>query len=117
MADQKAQLLLAGRREGPKGLNIEFIDTDGSAAKFSDLGDATTWVADDHYTVVDVIGDGTTAPATALKAQANVNGNDRSKFVNYANVFDPKSTTLGRIGALAGAEIPQGTNLRFISRA
>lgn len=98
-------------------MRLEFVDSDGSAAKFTDLGDATTWTADANYKVVDCIGDGTTAPATALKAQANVNGNDRSKFINFANVFDPKSSMLGRVGALAGVRIPQGTNLRFISRA
>lgn len=113
MANQKAILNLSGG----KSLRLTLVDTDATASTFTDYGAATSWVADSDYLVLGIQGQGTTAPATATAFQFRVNGNDVSKFINGAAVFDPKSSQAERLGTALGARIPRGSTVALIGRA
>lgn len=123
MVNQTGSLLVRGLGSGkkpPSGtqtIRVTLVDTDATASTFPDLGGAAVMSTPEDYEILDFIGDGTTAPTTALTFQFNVDGNDRQLRINGANAFDPKSTPAGRIGALLGKVIPAGTNLRIIGRA
>lgn len=124
MANQKAMMKWAhvvngqpARNVPPRDLRVVLVDTDATASTFTDIGAATTWVADDEYLLVDVIGQGTTAPATATAFQFNVNGNDIGAFLNGAAVYDPTSQAAARCGSAYLQKIRKGSSIRIIGRA
>lgn len=124
MANQTAIINLSrspldakGQGKNNRGLRVTLVDTDATASTFTDLGAAVFWVADMDYWVQDINGRGTTAPATALSFQFNMNGNDIGAFINGASVYDPTSTPEQRLPGAWGKRIPQGTTVRIIGRA
>lgn len=116
MANQKATLKV-NTPSGPRDIRVTLVDTDATASTFADYGAATVIFADSNWVPVDLVGYGTTAPATALAFQFRVNGNDRSAFAVGAAIFDPTSTAQARLGAAYGKTIPQGASLAIIGRA
>lgn len=121
MANQKAIINLWRNPQlrGPpaRGLRVVLVDSDGGAATFTDIGAATTWIADGDYWVGDCVGQGTTAPATATSFQFGANGNQLQAFINGAGAFDPKSTAPQRLPGAFAKRVPQGTNLTITGRA
>lgn len=116
MANQKA-VIKVGTPNGPRDIRVTLVDTDATASTFTDYGAATVIFADDDWTFMDIVGYGTTAPATALAFQPKVRGNDISAFIVGAAVFDPTSTAQARLGALYGKTLPKGASLAIIGRA
>lgn len=116
MANQTASLI-CNTPTGRKVIRLTLVDTDATAATFPSIGGAAVYSLPYQIEILDCIGDGTTAPATANQFQLRVNGSDHEKYINGANAFDPKSSPAGRVGALGGTRIAQGANLQFIGRA
>ena len=117
MANQTGSLIVEGARTGRQAIRVTLVDSDGGAATFADIGGAAVFNTPDQYTILDFIGDGTTAPATATHFQFKVDGNDRQSYINGANAYDPSSSPQGRIGAALGKVIPAGSNLQITGRA
>lgn len=116
MANQKATLKVM-TPQGPRDIRLTLVDSDGGAATFTDFAAATSIPADANWTFADLVGYGTTAPATALVFQPKVRGNDISAFAVGAAIFDPTSTPQARLGALYGKTLPQGASFAITGRA
>lgn len=124
MANQKAILKLTpidlnGQRIGPDtDVRITIVDTDATAATFTDLGAGTVYTADMNYAIADLVGQGTTAPATATVVQPKVNRNDQAGFFNLSAVFAATAVSPAqRCGAVLGQRLRQGSSLQLIARA
>lgn len=118
MANQKVMLKVLGRRTGPQDIRVVLVDSDGGAATFTDNGASTFLPLEDDFKVLDCVGQGTTAPATATSFQVGLNRVDQPWFINGANTFSATSSGPGaRIGALVGQVLPKGSTLRITGRA
>lgn len=117
MANQKVMLKVVDRQAGPQDVRVVLVDSDGGAATFTDNGAATFIVSEGDWMLVDVQGQGTTAPATATAFQFNVNRLDTPMYINGAATFDPTSTAKARLGAAFGKKYPKGTTFRLTGRA
>lgn len=118
MANQKAIIKLLGRRKGPQDLRCTLVDSDGGAVTFTDVGSGDAlWIADDDYKILDVTGQGTTAPTTATAFQISIDRNQTQMFLNGAAIYDPTSSAQARVGAALGYAIMKGTNVAITGRA
>lgn len=116
MANQKA-ILQYDTPNGRRAVRVTLVDTDATAATFTDYGAATTISVDSNWKLVGIQGQGTTAPATATAFQFRVNGIDKPFFINGAAVYDPTSSQADRLGVALGAVVRQGSTLAIIGRA
>ena len=118
MANQKAILRVRNRQTGEVfGLRMTLVDADATASTFTDYGAATIYTAPAPLEVVGIVGQGTTAPATATAFQFKINANDVQAFVVGAAVFDPTSRQDERLVGVGSMPIPQGAAVQLIGRA
>lgn len=117
MVNQGAQLVLRGAQSGRIQEPITVVDTAGSAVQFDDLGSETVVSFDEDVQILDVIGEGTTAPANLNTLELNVNGSSARKRADIAAMYDVDAGKTRRTQGLAGTVIKAGANIQLIGRA